>query len=177
MRGRVRRGVAYVPEERRAEGFAMRRSVLDNAALPHLGRFRVARGIPAPSRVRSRAFLDAVRGRFDVRLGSPDAPVASLSGGNQQKVLVGRWTAAPLTLLLLDEPTRGVDVGAKARLHQEVRRLAAEGTAVLAATSDLEEALALADRILVMARGRVTGRFEPMADPQAILAAAFAGPA
>ena len=178
IRGRIRRGVAYVPEERRADGFVMHHGVVANAVLPHLPRFRAQRRLPMPSRARSRAFLEAVRRRFDLRLGSPDAPVASLSGGNQQKVLVGRWTAAPMALLLLDEPTRGVDVGAKGRLHDDLRRLAREeGVAILAATSDLEEALELADRIAVMARGRVTAAMPAEeADARRILAAAFVEP-
>ena len=170
VRGRIRRGVAYVPEERRSEALWPGLSVLDNAALPRLDRLRAAPGVP--SRRRALALLDAVRTRFDLRAGRPDAPAASLSGGNQQKLVVGRWTTEPLELLLLDEPTRGVDPGAKARLHAEIRALTAAGTAVLAATSDLEEALSLCDRVLVMAGGRLVG--EPARQADAVLAAAFA---
>ena len=175
VRGRIRSGVAYVPEERCADGLHARLSVLDNAALPRLERLRAARGLPWPSRRRSLALLDAVRARFDVRMGAPDAPIESLSGGNQQKVLLGRWTTTAPVLLLLDEPTRGVDPGAKARLHAEIRRLAEEGAAVLAATSDLEEALTLADRVIVMAGGRITAAL-PAGEAEAarVLAAAFA---
>ena len=173
VRGRVRRGVAYVPEERRAEGLVTGASALDNAALPHLRRLRAAPGLP--SRRRALALLTRVRDRFDLRLAGPDMPVGRLSGGNQQKLLVGRWVAAgPVALALLDEPTRGVDPGAKAKLHAEIARLAEEGCAVLLATSDLEEALALADRLVVMARGAVTARLGPDAAPEVVLAAAFA---
>jgi ABC-type sugar transport system ATPase subunit len=92
-----------------------------------------------------------------VKAESVDVPVGSLSGGNQQKVAIARWLLETPRLLILDEPSRGVDVGARAEVHRVVRELAARGTAVLAVSSDNEELVALCDRVLVMAEGRVTG--------------------
>jgi len=85
--------------------------------------------------------------------------VRNLSGGNQQKVLIGRWLAGRTDVLILDEPTVGVDVGAKAEIYERLRALAAEGTAILLVSSDLEEVLTVADRVVVMAKGRITASY------------------
>jgi ribose transport system ATP-binding protein len=95
--------------------------------------------------------------RVGLRPADPARPAGLLSGGNQQKTLVGRWTAVAPAVLLLDEPTRGVDVGARADIHAEIRRLAEAGTAVLFASSELEEVLLLADRVVVMHDGSPAG--------------------
>ena len=97
---------------------------------------------------------------MQLRPPDPRRRVQTLSGGNQQKSVIGRWMAVDPALLLLDEPTRGVDVGARAEIHEEVRRLAAAGSAVLFASSELEEVLLLADRILVMHEGRIMGALD-----------------
>ena len=88
-----------------------------------------------------------------------EAPVRNLSGGNQQKVLVGRWLASGANIIILDEPTVGVDVGAKADIYQLLRHLTAEGAAILIVSSDIEEVMTVADRIIVMAQGRLVGNF------------------
>ena len=152
---RVRAGMAFVPEERRADGLMERRSTLDNATLPRRELFRLRPRLPVPSRRRGAAFVSGLRERLAVRMGDPRRPIRELSGGNQQKVMVGRWTAGPVALWILDEPTRGVDVGAKARLHAEFRELAAGGAGILMASSDVEEAAELCDRLLVLHEGRV----------------------
>lgn len=173
---RVRAGIAYIPEDRRTQGLVLSHSVLANATLPHLRRFRSMSGLPAPSRRRMSAFLSSLRDRLSLRFAGPDVAMATLSGGNQQKVLVGRWMAGEIPLMLLDEPTRGIDVGAKRQLHAVVRAHAEQGTGVLMASSDLEEVLGLADRVVVMAAGRIVGSYNAAtASPQAVLDAAFAG--
>ena len=98
-----------------------------------------------------------------VKAESPDSLPDSLSGGNQQKVLIAKWVATNPRVLLLDEPTRGVDVGAKAEIHRKIQQLASDGLAVLVVSSDLPEVLTLADRILVMREGRLQGEL-PGAD-------------
>ncbi len=146
-------GVAYVPRERRAEGLMMLRPVVENVSLPHLDRLALARlfqNRPAERR------LLAERGA-EVRLksGGPQASPVTLSGGNQQKVLFARAVGGAPRRLLLDEPTRGVDVGARHDLYRVIRALAAKGVAVILASSDLQEIIGLADRIIVLQGGRV----------------------
>ena len=107
-------------------------------------------------------------------MGSPWAMPLTLSGGNQQKLLFGRWFGGRIRLLVLDEPTRGVDVGAKAEIHAIVRRIAAEGAAVLMTTSDMDELLALVHRVTVFANGEITARLEGDAlTPPRVIDAAF----
>ena len=143
------RGVAYVPRERRAEGLMLGMPVRDNAVLPHLGDY----GILAHKRAETARTLRLAQ-QVSLRFRGPEQPVGQLSGGNQQKVLFARALAGKPRLLLLDEPTRGVDVGARAEIHALVRGLSAEGCAVILASSDLPELLDLSDRILVLQDGR-----------------------
>ncbi|MEO2039953.1 MAG: sugar ABC transporter ATP-binding protein, partial [Martelella sp.] len=111
---------------------------------------------------------------LSVKMGSPFAKPLTLSGGNQQKLLFGRWFGRPIRLLILDEPTRGVDVGAKAEIHAVARRFADDGAAVLMTTSDMDELLALSARVLVMAGGEVTAELAGEAlTPERIIDAAF----
>ena len=143
------RGIAYVPRERRAEGLMLGMSVRDNALVPHLGDYGIlARKAAETARTRGLA------GRVRLRFQGPDQPVGQLSGGNQQKVLFARALAGKPRLLLLEEPTRGVDVGARAEIHALIRGLAAEGCAVILASSDLPELLGLSDRLLILQDGR-----------------------
>ena len=175
---RIARGIAYVPEDRRREGLAMTLSIADNLGLPHLSSFRRTQALPLPSPAKLRRFARDVAGRLKVAMAAPDRPPAILSGGNQQKLLFGRWFGRPIRLLLVDEPSRGVDVGAKGEIHAEVLTLAAAGAGVLMATSDIEELLALSTRVLVLNAGRLAGEFAaPPFDRNAIVAAAFGGPA
>ena len=102
---------------------------------------------------------DFVR-RMTIKIASPENPVASLSGGNQQKVVIAKALMTEPKVLLMDEPSRGIDIGAKAEVFRVMRELAKEGLAIVFVTSDLEEVLSLSDRILVMADGRVTGEFD-----------------
>ena len=149
----IRRGFACVPEDRQHEGLHPPMTVGENIAMASLPRLWVrAREEIA---VAERAVAD-----LGVRTDSVEAPVASLSGGNQQKVLLAKWLETHPKVLLLDEPTRGVDVGAKEQVHALIRELAARGVAVLVISSELPEVLALADRVLVMSQGRISGQLE-----------------
>ncbi len=146
-----RRGVAYVPRERRAEALVPRASVTANKVLPHLGRLSLL-GLARPRRERAEA--ERLARALSLRHGGLHRPVRTLSGGNQQKVVLARATLVQPRLLLLDEPTRGVDVGARADIHAAIRGLADRGTAVAVASTDLPELLGLSDRILVLRDGR-----------------------
>ena len=144
-----RRGIAYVPGERRAEGLMLPMGARDNMLISHLRDY----GFWARAGAETRRAEDLAT-RVRLRAQGVDQPVAQLSGGNQQKVVFARALAGAPRLLLLDEPTRGVDVGARAEIHGMIRNASAEGAAVILASSDLPELLGLADRLLIMAQGR-----------------------
>ena len=114
---------------------------------------------PRASRPRRRGCGDFVR-ELAIKVASPENPISALSGGNQQKVVIGKALMTRPKVLLMDEPSRGIDVGAKAEVFRTMRRLAAEGLGILFVTSDLEEVMSLSDRILVMSNGRITGEFD-----------------
>jgi ABC-type sugar transport system ATPase subunit len=168
-----RQGLAYVPRERRSEGLMLRRSIIETVALPHLTRLSRAGLWLSPRRQRETA---ESLGR-DVRLKATSGSQAceELSGGNQQKVLFARALAGAPRVLLLDEPTRGVDVGAKFDLYRLIRGLAAEGVAVMLASSDLPEVLGLADRVLILHEGRLAGEREAAGMTEGDLLAAIYG--
>jgi ribose transport system ATP-binding protein len=147
----VRAGLAFVPDDRKAKGLVLGASVLQNMALAG-GRSRVFLRRAEEAR-QANHWMDALR----IKATGLAQPVVSLSGGTQQKVVLAKWLLAGARIFLLDEPTRGIDVGAKAEIYDMIRTLAAEGAAVLMASSEVEELIGLADRILVMHRGRVAG--------------------
>jgi len=149
---RIARGLTLVPEDRQRDGLVQSMSVGQNLSLAGLRRF--IRG-PLVSAEKERAAVDAVMQSVTVKASGPDAPITSLSGGNQQKVVLGKALLTEPRVLLLDEPTRGIDVGAKADIFTLMTELAGRGLAVLFATSELEEALHVPDRLLVMAKGKV----------------------
>ena len=145
-------GVGFAPEDRKSQALLLLRSVKDNIslAIPDLiSRFDFINDGA------ERRIAGALVDRLRIRTPSLDASVSNLSGGNQQKVVLGRWLARRPKVLILDEPTRGVDVGAKAEIYRLIAELAAEGIALLVISSEMPELLGLADRILVMAGGRV----------------------
>ncbi|MGH7712209.1 MAG: sugar ABC transporter ATP-binding protein [Gemmatimonadaceae bacterium] len=171
-RDAIRRGVGLVPEDRKRQGIVPSASSLHNISLATLKRLaRLTWLRLASERAQGRTFFDRLR----VRAPSVDAVVAGLSGGNQQKVVLARWLAARSRLLILDEPTRGVDVGAKAEIHGLVRELAAQGTAILLISSELPEILSLSDRILVLREGRLVGEVSREAATQDGLLRLMAG--
>ena len=147
-------GIGYVPEDRKRQGLVLSASGLHNTSLPILDRLSRFRWI---RRARERSLAREYFDRLRVRTPSLDATVAGLSGGNQQKIVLAKWLAANSQILILDEPTRGVDVGAKAEIHALVGELASRGTAILVISSELPEVISLSDRIVVLRSGRVAG--------------------
>jgi galactofuranose transport system ATP-binding protein len=148
----IRAGMAMLPEDRKAEGIIPELSVRENivlAAMPRLARFGVV------SRARQDAIVDVFVRRLRIKAAGPEQKVSELSGGNQQKVLLARWLCLNPKLLLLDEPTRGIDVGAKAEVQALIDELAQAGLAVVLISSDLEELVEGADRIVVLRAGAV----------------------
>jgi ABC-type sugar transport system ATPase subunit len=146
-------GVALVTEDRKALGLFDRMTVAENITICHLDAF--ARAGLVGRRAEANAVVEAVR-RLAIKTAGGWEPITSLSGGNQQKCIVARWLLTEPRVLLLDEPTRGIDVGAKAEIYVLIRRLAASGMAVIMTSSELPELLTVSDRILVMCEGRLT---------------------
>jgi rhamnose transport system ATP-binding protein len=147
-------GIGFVPEDRRQQGLVMEESTSRNIALASL--HRLQRGGLISARA-ERSFAAEWAKRLQVKYGRITNPVSSLSGGNQQKVVLAKWLARRPSLLIVDEPTRGIDIGTKAEVHRLISSLAGEGVAVLVISSELPEVLTLADRVLVMREGRLTG--------------------
>jgi rhamnose transport system ATP-binding protein len=165
-------GVAYVSEDRRQLGLSLPMSIAANISLPSLKRYLTRFGLVRTGEERITA--EAFRRRLAIRTPSVDLPVAQLSGGNQQKVMLSKWLNTHPTLLILDEPTRGIDVGAKAEVHAIISELAAEGIGIMMISSELPEVLAMSDRVLVMREGRQMAIFERAnATEQAIMTAAM----
>jgi inositol transport system ATP-binding protein len=151
----IARGMAFLTEDRKISGLFQPLCVHENMEVAVLGGEFVRSGF-----VRQAKLLAACRETAAaVRVKTPDLfePVQHLSGGNQQKVLVGRWLLTAPRILILDEPTRGIDVGAKAEIHRLISTLAAEGAAVIMISSEMPEILGMSDRVMVMRQGRVAG--------------------
>ncbi len=150
-------GVAYVPEDRQVQGVALPLGVRENVTLASLADY--VRGVFLSARAEYAA-TRALGARLSVRAASWETPVGSLSGGNQQKVVIAKWLATHPRVVILDEPTKGIDVGSKAAVHDFIGELAEAGLAVILVTSELPEAMGLADRLIVMHEGRIAGRFD-----------------
>jgi rhamnose transport system ATP-binding protein len=148
----MRAGLAFVPEDRRQQGLVMELSTAHNLALASLR--RLSRGGLLFARI-ERAFATRWAKELQVKYGRISSEVSMLSGGNQQKVVLAKWLSRKPSLLIVDEPTRGIDIGTKSEVHRLLSSLATEGVAVLVISSELPEVLALADRILVMREGRL----------------------
>jgi len=153
----VRRGIGFVTEDRKAQGLLLPQAIRVNATLANLG--AVSRGGWLQDDV-ERSTVERLRELLRVRSDSIEQPVAELSGGNQQKVVFARWLHRDCDVLLLDEPTRGVDIGARADIYAQLDKLAAAGKALLMVSSDLRELMSQCDRIGVMSAGRLVGIFE-----------------
>ena len=146
-------GVAYLPEDRHQEGLVLDFTIAQNVTLPILPRLfprLLLRGA-----TESKVATDNTQ-RLNVRMTGVDQEVGALSGGNQQKVVLAKWLATGPRVLILDEPTRGIDIGAKVEVHRIIAELAASGLAIILISSDLPEVLAMSDRIVVLHEGRVT---------------------
>jgi simple sugar transport system ATP-binding protein/ribose transport system ATP-binding protein len=167
----LRRGIAMLPESRKEQGLVMERSVLENVTLAHLSKLTAAPGLIASKREESRGM--AVLDQVGVRPMLPHVEISKLSGGNQQKVAFGKWLIDTPRVLIADEPTRGVDVGAKRAIYDLIVELAAQGVAVLLISSELEEVLGLAHRVLVLRGGRLVADLDGDASPEAVMTAAF----
>jgi len=164
VRAAMAAGLALVPEDRKTQGLLLDQTVGDNLSLARLsvdsagGAARSGpKGLGWVDRRAVRAGVASTMASFSVKAPTPEVPVRTLSGGNQQKVALGKWLVRQPAVLLLDEPTRGVDVGAKDEIYRHLDRLARSGMAILFASSELAEVLALADRILVLHDGRLVG--------------------
>ncbi|QKW09829.1 sugar ABC transporter ATP-binding protein [Streptomyces sp. NA04227] len=168
----IRAGLGLAPEERKAQALFLQQSIRDNTSLVVLDRLRRFRFV---RRTAERELAQQYSDRLRVRAPSIRHEVRKLSGGNQQKVVLARWLAHRPKVLILDEPTRGIDVGAKAEIYQIIADLAEEGVALLVISSELPELLGLADRVVVMQGGRITGELDRgEADEASILELAMA---
>jgi ABC-type sugar transport system ATPase subunit len=168
----IANGVGFVTNDRKATGLVPGMSVIGNATLAHIDRLAGPLGLRRPRLQRRRT--QALGAQLDLRVPSYDAVMTVLSGGNQQKIVLAKWLMTEPRLLLLDEPTRGIDVGAKQEIYRLMREWTSRGISILLVTSELPELLALSDRIVVMHRGAIVARFaRDEATPEAVLAAAM----
>ena len=150
---RIREGLALIPEDRQREGLVQSMSIANNLSMASLGQF-VKSGFHIDLAREKQAIMNSIKS-LSIKARNPEFDVTSMSGGNQQKVVIGKALMTGPKVLLMDEPSRGIDVGAKADVFRTMRRLASEGLAILFSTSDLEEVMALSDRIAVMSNGRL----------------------
>jgi erythritol transport system ATP-binding protein len=174
---RIRRGLALIPEDRQREGLVPILSVASNLTLASLRKFANMFHIRAAD---ERKAVASMVKELAIKVSNPDNEVTSLSGGNQQKVVIGKALLTNPKVLLMDEPSRGIDVGAKADVFRTMRKLSRDGLGIIFATSDLDEVMALSDRIAVMSNGKLTGLFERAEATEEMVVAASAkghGPA
>ena len=150
----IKYGMGYVSEERRHDGITPGMSVKENMILPSYGQM-TKNGLIDYKKVTE--IVDQYIDSMSIKTASRETLIKNLSGGNQQKVIVARWMAKNVKMLILDEPTRGIDVNAKGEIYDLIRTLADNGVAVVVISSEMEEVLALADRIMVIHAGRVSG--------------------
>jgi rhamnose transport system ATP-binding protein len=169
----LRLGIAYMSEDRRQIGLTMPMSITSNISLPMLRKYLSGLGLVRTSA--EEATAEQYRQRLSIRTPSVREQVARLSGGNQQKVMLSKWLNTQPKLLILDEPTRGIDVGAKAEVHRIINDLAAQGLGIILISSDMPEIMAMSDRILVMREGRQMGIFDREKASQEIILAAAMG--
>ncbi len=166
----IRAGVVYFPEDRKRQGLVLGMRIRENVTLPVLS--RVSRGGLLQAGA-ERQLAQTAATRADVRPPDIERLAGTLSGGNQQKVVLAKWLLTEAEVLIFDEPTRGVDIGAKTEIHRQIRALADAGKAVIVISSELPELIALADRAVVMREGRVQGELSEPLTPEAVMALAF----
>ncbi len=153
----IRAGIVYVPEERGRHGLALPMPIYQNMTLPSLGRTSRKGFLKAANEF---ALARQYAERLDLRAAALSVPVGTLSGGNQQKVVIGKWLATLPKVIILDEPTKGIDIGSKAAVHGFISELAAEGLSIIMISSELPEIVGMSDRVLVMKEGLAAGLFE-----------------
>lgn len=168
----IRAGIALVTEDRKEEGLVLPLSVRENIALPNLAKLA---SLGVMNRRAEQALSDETIRRLLIKTAGGEQAAGSLSGGNQQKVVIGKWLATQPKILILDEPTRGVDIGAKKEIYDIMNRLAQEGVAILMISSELPEVLGMSDRVLVMHEGRITGSFSRAEATQELIMHAATG--
>jgi ribose transport system ATP-binding protein len=168
----IRAGIALVTEDRKEEGLVLPLSVRENIALPNLAKLS---SLGVMKRRAEQALSDETIQRLVIKTAGGEQAAGSLSGGNQQKVVIGKWLATKPKILILDEPTRGVDIGAKKEIYDIMNRLAQEGVAILMISSELPEVLGMSDRVLVMHEGRITGAFSRTEATQELIMHAATG--
>jgi ribose transport system ATP-binding protein len=156
----IKQGIALIPEDRRHEGLVLNKNVNFNINLPNLKLARLAKWIPYLSLKKAAKISNDIINRLRIKTDTHTAPILSLSGGNQQKVVIGKWLQRNPELVIMDEPTQGVDVGARAEIYNIIKEMAKSGTSFLIISSDIEEVLGLCSRVVVMAEGAVTGELE-----------------
>lgn len=152
----IRAGIAFVTEDRKDEGLLLQMSVKDNFSMTNLG---AVSNLGFLSGASEKRLSESMIKQLFIKTSGGEQAVGSLSGGNQQKVVIGKWLATKPQVLILDEPTRGVDIGAKKEIYDLMNKLASEGVAILMISSELPEVLGMSDRILVMHEGKLTGQF------------------
>jgi ribose transport system ATP-binding protein len=151
----IRAGIGFVTEDRKAQGLVLGMSVRENFSLTHLERYSPLQFV---QHARERESCQHFVRMLGIKTPGVEQKVVNLSGGNQQKIVIAKWVARSPKVLIVDEPTRGIDVGAKAEVHALIARLAAEGIGVIVISSDLLEVLAVSDRILTVREGRISGQ-------------------
>jgi rhamnose transport system ATP-binding protein len=166
-------GIAYLSEDRRRLGLSVEQSVMANVTLATLKRYTNA--LSLIDQDKERADAEALRQRLGIRAPSLSTPVSQLSGGNQQKTMLAKWLNTHPKVLILDEPTRGIDVGAKADVHMFIDELATSGISIILISSDLPEVIAMSDRVAVMREGRLTGIYSRREATQERIMAAAVG--
>ncbi|RME98892.1 MAG: sugar ABC transporter ATP-binding protein, partial [Chloroflexi bacterium] len=170
---RIGLGVALIPEDRQREGLVQTMSVADNMLLASLKRY--LKGFYL-SKNKEATSVNRLIGELSLKVSDPNQIITSLSGGNQQKVVVAKGLLTDPKILLMDEPTRGIDVGAKSEIFEIMSRLAAQGLGIIFVSSELKEILGMSDRILVMSKGKITGEFSGKdATEEALVAASAVG--
>jgi len=146
-------GMVLIPEDRKTHGLILNQSMRFNMALPNL--FQINR-LGVLHRRKERAIVERAINDIQIRPANPELTAETLSGGNQQKIVVGKWLHITPKLVIFDEPTRGIDVGAKAEIHTIITKLACEGKSIIMVSSEMPEILGMSDRVLVMSRGQIT---------------------
>ena len=159
-RDAMRAGIALLPEDRRGQGMVPTFSVRKNITLPTLSRFRVSRTLPLPSPAGERRASRVLIARLRIKVGDPEAPIRNLSGGNQQKVVLAKWLESGADVFIFDEPTHGIDVGAKEEVYRLMVDLAAAGKGIIFISSEFPELVGICNRVVVMREGRLVGELE-----------------
>jgi ribose transport system ATP-binding protein len=157
----IRQGIVLAPEDRKKEGLCTKLSIRDNIALPNLDIITLGSRTGRINRATEDEMIEKGKNSLTIKMSGPEAEAGSLSGGNQQKVVVAKWLARESRVLIFDEPTRGIDVAAKVEIYEIINSLKKQGVGVIIVSSELPEVMGISDRIIVMCNGRVTGTVDP----------------